>query len=103
MQSISKRQTGLKSETPVRLPLAQAGSHLLDDLTWTTIGCLEWVQCEGPISPISVCLPNIFRFFKRIHDKGFKGTFLDSRGEFKMASSSVTQSTTLRSVSKRCM
>ncbi|KAI1206599.1 uncharacterized protein F4807DRAFT_226546 [Annulohypoxylon truncatum] len=67
--------------------LARAGSHVFDDLTWRPVGYLEWVQCEGPISLISVCLPNIFRFFRRVHEKGVKGAFPDSRGESKPSSS----------------
>ncbi|KAI0021211.1 hypothetical protein F4780DRAFT_292841 [Xylariomycetidae sp. FL0641] len=57
--------------------LASAGDHLLDDLTWTTITYLEWVQVEGPISLTSVCLPSILRLIKRIHDKGIRGAFPD--------------------------
>lgn len=71
--------------------LARAGSHLLDDLTWTTIGYMEWVQCEGPISLVSVCLPNIFRLFKRVHQKGVRGSFPDSRGGLKVPSSTSGQ------------
>ncbi|RYP04417.1 hypothetical protein DL765_010193 [Monosporascus sp. GIB2] len=50
--------------------LARAGSHLLDNLAWTTIGYVEWVQCGGPISLISACLPNILRSIKLVGDAG---------------------------------
>ncbi|OTA63676.1 hypothetical protein K449DRAFT_381414 [Hypoxylon sp. EC38] len=70
--------------------LARAGPQLfVGDLTWSTIGYIEWVQCEGPISLMSVCLPNIFRFVKRVHEKGVKGTLPDSRGGSNMLSSSA--------------
>ncbi|OTA96138.1 hypothetical protein M434DRAFT_393220 [Hypoxylon sp. CO27-5] len=69
--------------------LARAGPHMFDDLTWTTIGYVQWVQCEGPISLVSVCLPNIFRFVKRVHEKGVKGTLPDSRGGSNMLSPSA--------------
>lgn len=41
------------------ITLLKAGSALEADLTWTTIEYICWVQCEGPISLMSVCLPNI--------------------------------------------
>ncbi|MCJ1225694.1 hypothetical protein MMC12_002343 [Toensbergia leucococca] len=52
--------------------LAKAGSSLESDLTWSTIPYIEWVQCEGPVSVISVCLPNIFTLGKRVYDHGFR-------------------------------
>jgi len=58
--------------------LAKAGSGLLDDLTWTTIPYIMWVQCEGPVSVMSVSLPNIFFFVKRLRGRGAKTT---TRGE----------------------
>ncbi|KAI1142337.1 hypothetical protein F5Y05DRAFT_370569 [Hypoxylon sp. FL0543] len=73
--------------------LAKAGSHLLDDFTWTTITYLEWVQCEGPISLISVCLPNIFRLIKRVHDKGVRGALPDTRTGSNMLSSNTSGAT----------
>ena len=33
---------------------------------------MEWVQCEGPSSVISVCLPNIFNLGKLIHTHGLR-------------------------------
>lgn len=71
--------------------LAQAGAHLLTDITWTTITYVEWVQCEGPISLISVCLPNIFRFVQVVRQRGDKGTLPDSRACTKMASAANGQ------------
>ena len=52
--------------------LAKAGSALEEDLTWSTIPYIEWVQCEGPVSVISVCLPTIFTLSKRIHTHGLR-------------------------------
>lgn len=49
--------------------LASAGSGLLDDLTWTTIPYIMWVQCEGPISVMSVSLPNIVHLLKLLREK----------------------------------
>jgi hypothetical protein len=71
--------------------LAQAGSHLLTDITWTTITYVEWVQCEGPISIISVCLPNIFRFVQEVRRRGDKGSPPDSRTRAKVASTASGQ------------
>lgn len=75
------------------VPVAQAGTALLDDITcelrwpkdiamdfmstadFTAIGStltyIKWVQCEGPVSLISVCLPFIFHLFKGVHQHGF--------------------------------
>ena len=54
------------------ITLAKAGSSLEEDLTWSTITYIEWVQCEGPVSVISVCLPKIFGLGKRIHSHGIR-------------------------------
>ena len=54
------------------MALAKAGSGLEKDLTWSTISYLEWVQCEGPVSVISVCLPTIFNLDKLIHQHGLQ-------------------------------
>ena len=50
--------------------IANAGAGLEADLTWSTITYLKWVQCEGPLSVISVCLPNIFNLCKLIYTHG---------------------------------
>ena len=52
--------------------VAKAGSGLEDDLTWSTISYLEWVQCEGPVSVISVCLPTIFNLVKLVRLHGLQ-------------------------------
>lgn len=52
--------------------LAKAGAALEADLTWTTITYLEWVQCEGPVSVNSVCLPNIFSLCRLVHICGLR-------------------------------
>ena len=33
---------------------------------------IEWILCEGPISLMSVCLPNIFQLGKHLHERGAK-------------------------------
>ncbi|KAJ5100497.1 hypothetical protein N7456_006549 [Penicillium angulare] len=48
------------------ITLLKAGSGLEADLTWTTIEYICWVQCEGPISLMSVCLPNIMELGRRL-------------------------------------
>lgn len=68
--------------------LASAGTHLLDDLTWTTVTYLEWVQCEGPISLISVCLPSIIYLTKSIKEKVANNTH-GTRGTSKTFRSST--------------
>ena len=50
--------------------VAKAGASLEADLTWSTIPYLEWVQCEGPLSVVSVCLPNIFNLCNLIRTHG---------------------------------
>ncbi|KAK8030029.1 hypothetical protein PG993_011320, partial [Apiospora rasikravindrae] len=72
--------------------IAKAGPHLLDDINWTTITYMEWLLCEGPISLVSVCLPNIFRLFKRASQDGIRGMLPDSRGGSKMVSSDTNAS-----------
>jgi hypothetical protein len=49
--------------------LLKAGSALEADLTWSTIEYICWVQCEGPISLMSVCLPNIMELGRRLRNK----------------------------------
>ncbi|KAJ5356107.1 hypothetical protein N7517_010716 [Penicillium concentricum] len=48
------------------ITLLKAGSALEADLTWSTIEYICWVQCEGPISLMSVCLPNIMELARRL-------------------------------------
>ncbi|KAK1145273.1 hypothetical protein N8T08_004426 [Aspergillus melleus] len=48
------------------ITLLKAGAALEADLTWTTIEYICWVQCEGPISLMSVCLPNILELVRRL-------------------------------------
>jgi hypothetical protein len=52
--------------------LIKAGSGLLEDLTWSTIPYVMWVQCEGPVSVMSVSLPNIVYLFRRWSGRGTK-------------------------------
>ncbi|KAJ5215985.1 uncharacterized protein N7498_002392 [Penicillium cinerascens] len=51
------------------ITLLKAGSDLEADLTWTTIEYIRWVQCEGPISLMSVCLPNIVELGRRLRSR----------------------------------
>lgn len=55
------------------IALAHAGKDLLKDRTWSTVPYVMWVQTEGPISVMSVCLPNIIFLLRRIREKGLKG------------------------------
>ncbi|OQD63449.1 hypothetical protein PENPOL_c009G00213 [Penicillium polonicum] len=54
--------------------LLKAGSALEQDLTWSTIEYICWVQCEGPISLMSVCLPNIMELARRLRNKNKQPT-----------------------------
>ncbi|KAI0431573.1 hypothetical protein F5Y09DRAFT_330270 [Xylaria sp. FL1042] len=40
-------------------------TSLFDDLTWTSVGYVVWVQCEGLFSLVSICLPSIIRLIRR--------------------------------------
>ncbi|KAL1971039.1 hypothetical protein VTN77DRAFT_2873 [Rasamsonia byssochlamydoides] len=51
------------------ITLAKAGSSLEEDLTWSTIEYIEWVQCEAPISLMSVCLPNTLELGRRLYGR----------------------------------
>ncbi|KAI0533064.1 hypothetical protein GGR58DRAFT_517203 [Xylaria digitata] len=63
--------------------LAQAGSHLLDDLTWTLVQYLAWVQCEGLVSLISVCLPSVSRLARRVYQDRIKDLSSSTNDEHK--------------------
>lgn len=54
------------------ISLIKAGSGLLEDLTWSMIPYVMWVQCEGPVSLMSVCLPNIVFLVRRLTGRGTK-------------------------------
>ena len=62
--------------------LGKIGSSLEEDITWSTITYIEWVQCEGPVSVISVCLPTIFSLGKHIHASGFRSVIGGKRWKF---------------------
>ncbi|KAJ5519097.1 hypothetical protein N7453_001519 [Penicillium expansum] len=51
------------------ITLLKAGSALEEDLTWSTIEYICWVQCEGPVSLMSVCLPNIMELARRLRNR----------------------------------
>ena len=61
--------------------IAKAGASLEADLTWSTITYLEWVQCEGPLSVISVCLPNILNLGNLIHTHGLRSVLRGGKSE----------------------
>lgn len=63
--------------------LAKAGATLEADLTWSTITYLEWVQCEGPLSVISVCLPNIFNLGNLIRTRGLQSVLRGGKSQIK--------------------
>ncbi|KAF4767773.1 hypothetical protein N7455_006970 [Penicillium solitum] len=56
------------------ITLLKAGSTLEEDLTWSTIEYISWVQCEGPISLMSVCLPNIMELARRLRNRNKQPT-----------------------------
>ncbi|KAI0539788.1 hypothetical protein GGR58DRAFT_463416 [Xylaria digitata] len=64
--------------------LAQAGTQILDDLTWGPIEYAEWVQCEGLLSLVSVCLPSIIRLAQHLFQKSRKTNTPDSQPLSKM-------------------
>ena len=61
-----------------------------DDITWTSIRYFQWALCEGPISLISVCLPNIFGLVRSIHGNGGKDTLPGPRGGSNVSTTSTT-------------
>ena len=63
--------------------VAKAGASLEADLTWSTITYLEWVQCEGPLSVVSVCLPNIFHLCNLIRTHGLKNVLGGEKTQMK--------------------
>ncbi|KAI0179745.1 hypothetical protein GGR52DRAFT_587285 [Hypoxylon sp. FL1284] len=65
--------------------LARSGPDLTEDFTWSTVEFLEWCQCEGTLSLISVCLPSIFVLAKRVYQMGIEGALPDSRGKSKLS------------------
>ena len=56
------------------ITLLKAGSALEADLTWTTVEYICWVQCEGPISLVSVCLPNMMELRRVLWIRNNPGT-----------------------------
>ncbi|CAI7668047.1 unnamed protein product [Penicillium palitans] len=56
------------------ITLLKASSALEEDLTWSTIGYICWVQCEGLISLMSVCLPNIMELGRRLRSRNKQPT-----------------------------
>ena len=76
--------------------VAKAGASLEADLTWSTITYLEWVQCEGPLSVVSVCLPNIFNLCNLIRTQGLRSVLRGGKSQMKgpYFSSSVNKNDT---------
>ena len=54
--------------------VAKVGARLTQDITWSDVTYIKWVQCEGALSITSACLPNIFGLGRRIHQHGLKAT-----------------------------
>lgn len=51
------------------IAIANAGSSLEEDLTWSTIDYIMWVQCESPVSLISICLPNMLQLIRHLRKR----------------------------------
>ncbi|KAI3340659.1 hypothetical protein F4824DRAFT_517121 [Ustulina deusta] len=69
--------------------LARVGTSLFDDLTWTSIEYSVWVQCEGLVSLVSVCLPSIIRLAKHVFRNGRRESLSNSRASSEMLYSST--------------
>jgi hypothetical protein len=54
------------------ITLAKLGNNLTTDFTWNDITYIKWVQCEGALSILSACLPNIVSFGRRVHQHGMR-------------------------------
>jgi hypothetical protein len=59
----------------------KAGPGLVNDLTWSSVPYIMWVQCEGPISVLSVSLPNIVALIRHVHSTGWSGLVRPSAGK----------------------
>ncbi|KAI9708199.1 MAG: hypothetical protein M1820_004153 [Bogoriella megaspora] len=54
------------------IALTQLSGTFKLDITWDMIPYQQWLQCEGPISLISVCLPSMFQLGKHIRERTTK-------------------------------
>lgn len=77
--------------------VAKAGAGLEADLTWSAVTYIEWAQCEGPLSVISVCMPNIFNLCNLIRTYGLRSVLGGGKTQMKRPyfSSSVNKNDTL--------
>ncbi|GAW22663.1 hypothetical protein ANO14919_122050 [Xylariales sp. No.14919] len=62
----------------------RAGTDILDDITWTPIEYLEWVQTEGLLSLVSTCLPSIIRLCGHLCRNSRKTSISDGQELSKM-------------------
>ena len=65
------------------ISVAKAGADLEADLTWSIIPYIEWLQFEGPLSVISVCLPNIFNLGNLIRTHGLRSVLRGGKTQMK--------------------
>ncbi|QKX60761.1 uncharacterized protein TRUGW13939_07907 [Talaromyces rugulosus] len=52
--------------------VAKVGAGLTQDITWSDVTYIKWVQCEGALSIASACLPNIMSFGRRLKQHGVR-------------------------------
>ncbi|KAK1147218.1 hypothetical protein N8T08_001957 [Aspergillus melleus] len=52
--------------------IIEVGKNLESDFTWEFVQPVYWLLSEIAISVVSVCLPSIFVFSRRIHHEGFR-------------------------------
>lgn len=54
------------------ITVAKVGAGLTQDITWSDVTYIKWVECEGALSITSASLPNILGFARRIYFQGFR-------------------------------
>ncbi|EED15800.1 conserved hypothetical protein [Talaromyces stipitatus ATCC 10500] len=54
------------------ITVAKVGAGLTQDITWSDVTYIKWVQCEGALSITSASLPNILGFARQIYWHGFR-------------------------------
>ena len=54
------------------ITVAKVGAGLTEDITWSDVTYIKWVQCEGALSITSACLPNILSLGRRMHQHGLR-------------------------------
>ena len=68
--SIAKAGSGLESDITCKRLTRPPRLTLVNLSKGSTINYIQWVQCEAPISVLSVSLPNCFQLAKRMHEQG---------------------------------